>query len=399
MTAVARPVYLITARWLSLAIALLIVWGSLYPFDFLIPDPALMALRLHRSWSHHMSRGDLVSNILIYMPFSAALLLALAGRSRWTHVLEATLAGSMLSLTMELSQLFTAHRVTSIYDWLLNTTGSFAGALMITGYLLIGERWRFKSLLGNRPALVPLWIILLWFISQSSPFKPAINAAQLQASIETLTRPQGWSIVNWSLAIASWLILAESMRRIWIRPYAVASLLALITATLFGRLWIIQQHLHYEEVAAAGVAIVSLFVSRAPDSRLRTGVAATACSAALLLAGLWPFVFAAQVGEFHWIPFSGNLLLSRDYQPLFEKLFLYAGLLWSLTLCLGRLGFAFVVAFLLTTVIEIQQMWMPDRRSEITDPLLILGLAGIFYLGLQFQPYALGVNKSSASKV
>jgi VanZ family protein len=333
------------------------------------------------------------------MPFSAALLLALAGRSRWTHVLEATLAGSSLALTMELSQLFTAHRVTSIYDWLLNTAGSFAGAVMITGYLLIGDRWRFKSLLGNRPALVPLWIILLWFISQGSPFKPAINAAQLQASIETLTRPHAWSIVNWSLAIASWLILAESIRRIWIRPYAVAALLALITLTLFGRLWIIQQHVRYEEVAAAGVAIASLFFSQAPESPLRTGIAATACSTALLLAGLWPFVFDAQVGDFHWIPFSGNLLLSRDYQPLFEKLFLYAGLLWSLTLCLGRLGFALVVAFALTTVIEIQQMWMPDRRAEITDPLLILGLAGIFYLGLQFQPYALGVNKPSASKV
>jgi VanZ family protein len=398
MTAVARPAYLMTARWLSFALALLIVWGSLYPFDLLFPSPELLALRLHRSWSHYMSRGDLVTNILIYMPIGASLVLALAGRSRWTHVLEATLAGSLLSLTMELSQLFTAHRVTSIYDWMFNTAGSFAGALMISGYLLIGVRWRFNSLLGNRPALVPMWIILLWFISQGSPFKTVINAAQLQASIETLTRPHAWSIVNWSIAIGSWLILAESMRRIWVRPYAVAALIALITVTLLGRLWIIEQHLRYEEVAAWAIATLSLFISKAPDSRLRTGIASSACTAALLLAGLWPFVFSAQVGEFHWIPFSGNLLLSRDYQPLFEKLFLYAGLLWSMTLSLGRLSFAFVVAFLLTTVIEIQQMWMPDRRSEITDPLLILGLAGLFYLGLQFQPYALGVDKPGASK-
>jgi VanZ family protein len=399
MTAVERPAYLMTASWLSLALALLIIWGSLYPFDFVIPDWELLVLRMHRAWSHHMSHGDIVTNILIYMPFSSVLLLSLTGRDRWTHVLEATLLGSMLSLTMELSQLFTAHRVTSIYDWLWNTTGSFAGAIMITGYLLIGDRWRFKSLMGNRPALVPMWILLLWFISQGAPYRPAMSAAQLQASIETLTQPQVWSIVGWSLAIASWLVLAESMRRIWTRPYALAALLALISVTLLGRLWIIEQHVRLEEVAGWVVAIASLFASRDPDSRLRTGVAAAACTAALLLAGLWPFVFATQVGEFHWIPFSGNLLLSRDYQPLFEKLFLYAALLWTLTLCLGRLGFAFVVSLILTTVIEIQQMWMPDRRSEITDPLLILGLAGLFYLGLQFQPYALGVNKPGASKV
>ncbi len=399
MTRLEPPPYLRIARWLAAAVALLIIWGSLYPFDWLIPEPALLAHRLKTVWSHYMSRGDLASNVLIYMPFGAAFLLALHGRSRLTQCLQATIAGSCLSLSMELAQLFTAHRVTSVFDWLLNTTGALAGAATLTGYLLVGERWRFRSLVGQRPALVPLWLILLWFVAQFSPYTPALNAAQLHASIENLSRPHALSVVNWSLAIASWLVLAETMRRIWMPRYAPAALIALIAVTLFARLWIVDQQLQYEEAAAWVIALCSLFVSRQVHSRTRAGIAATACSAALLLAGLWPFVFNGEAGTFHWIPFSGNLLLSRDYQPLLEKVFLYAALLWTLTLCLGRLGFAFLVAFAVTTVVEIQQMWMPDRRAEITDPLLILALAGIFSLAREFQPYALGTARPGASEV
>jgi VanZ family protein len=393
------PPYLRIARYLALAIALLIIWGSLYPFDFLIPDAELLQHRLHIALSHRMTRGDLASNVLIYMPLGAALMLSLFGRRRVVHVVQATLIGSLLSLNMELAQAFTAHRVTSVFDWLLNSAGAFAGALMITAYLLVGDRWRFKSLIGTRPALVPMWLVLLWLVSQFSPYKPVLNAAQLLASTDQLDQRHLWSVVDGSLAIAAWLVLAETMRRIWRPRYAAAALVALITVTLFARLWIVDQHLRYEEAIAWIVALASLFASRSAHSRRRAGIIAGACAVALLLIGLWPFALETQAQPFHWIPFSGNLLLTRDYQPLVEKLFLYAGLLWTLTLCIGRLSAAFIAVLLLTTLVELQQMWMPDRRAEITDPLLIALLAGVFYLALKFQPYALGTERSPASEV
>ena len=112
----------------------------------------------------------MASNVLIYMPLGAAFLLTLHGRGRLVQFFQATFAGSLLSLSMEVAQLFTAHRVTSVFDWLLNTAGVLAGATTLTGYLLVGERWRFRSLVGPRPALVPLWLILLWFVAQFSPY-------------------------------------------------------------------------------------------------------------------------------------------------------------------------------------------------------------------------------------
>jgi VanZ family protein len=391
------PRYLHIARFLAAAIALLIVWGSLFPFDLLLPDLALLQHRLQGALSHHMTRGDLISNVLIYMPLGAALILSLYGRSRWVHVVQATVMGSLLSLNMELAQAFTARRVTSVFDWLLNSAGAFAGACMITVYLMVGDRWRLNSLVGPRPALVPMWLILLWMMSQFSPYAAVLSAAQLEASTGQLE--QTWSLVDASLAIAAWLVLAETMRRIWMARFAAAALIGLIVVTLLARLWIINQHLRLEEAIAWMMAVASLFVSRSAHSRNRTGIAAGACALALLLAGLWPFDFSADAQPFHWIPFSGNLLLSRDYQPLLEKLFLYAALLWTLTLSIGRLSAAFIAAFTLTTLVELQQMWMPDRRAEITDPLLIALLTGVFYLAMEFQPYALGTARMRASEV
>jgi len=396
-TRIPAPRYLRIARWLAASIALLIVWGSLYPFDFFLPDEQLLHRRLFGALSHHMTRADMASNVLIYMPFGAVMMLALFGRSRLTHVLQTTVFGSLLSMNMELAQAFTPHRVTSVFDWLLNSAGAFAGAVMISLYLLVGKRWRFRSLIGPRPALVPMWLVLLWVVSQFAPYVPALNSAQLQASTDQLAHRYPWSVVQGSVAIAAWLALAEAMRRIWKPHHAAVALVGLIAATLFARLWIVNQHLRYEEAIAWLVALGSLFSSRPQDSRARTGIAAGACAVALLLAGLWPFEFAAEAGPFYWTPFSGNLLLSRDYQPLLEKIFIYAALLWTLTLCIGRLSVAFMAAFALTTLVELQQMWMPDRRAEITDPLLIALLTAVFYIALEFQPYALGNRGSRAA--
>jgi hypothetical protein len=188
------------------------------------------------------------------------------------------------------------------------------------------------------------------------------------------------------------------MRRIWIPRRAAAGLAALIGATLMARLWIVDQQLRFEEAIAWLVALASLFVSRSRQSPVRAAVAAGACAVALVLAGLWPFQFETKASVFYWTPFSGNLLLSRTYQPLLEKLFVYAALLWTLSLAMGRLSAAFLTAFVLTTLVELQQVFMPDRRAEITDPLLIVLLAMAFYIAMQFQSFALGDDRPRNSR-
>ena len=68
--------------WLLLVVLALIVYGSLYPFDFRpdIDGGILGALR-QLSWQR-AGRGDRISNVLLYLPLGFCLFLGLATRLR-----------------------------------------------------------------------------------------------------------------------------------------------------------------------------------------------------------------------------------------------------------------------------------------------------------------------------
>jgi VanZ family protein len=386
-----QPAYRRTARALTALYAGFIVWGSFYPFEFIRPNHALLARRLAHVASHHVTRGDLITNLLFYIPFGALCTLAIAGSRRSLRALIAVLIGSAVSFNVELLQLFTPHRVTSIFDWTLNTLGTVAGAAATVAYLSCGDRWRFESIWGIRPALIPMSLILLWLVTQLAPYAPIFTLAQLRASLSNLNEPWNLSLPTLSVQFTSWWIVGLAALNIWRREHAPWALLTVMLLTLVGRLLIIDQRENPAEILVCGAVLAGLSCT-SNSHALRYAVGSMSCVAALLLSGLWPFEPAPSAGEFHWIPFSGNLLLTRDYQPLLDKVFLYAALIWVLTLSFGRLQVAFPAAFVLTTAIELAQIWLPDRRAEITDPLLVVMLAGAFVIARRFQGHAFGVE-------
>src|SRR4051812_34819212 len=101
----------------------LIIYGSLYPFNFnakLISGGVLGAFRELR-WAR-AGRGDLILNVLLYLPLGFCLVLALGSRlNRVLAVLAATVLGSMLSLSIEVSQSMLPTRVPSLFDLSLNS--------------------------------------------------------------------------------------------------------------------------------------------------------------------------------------------------------------------------------------------------------------------------------------
>jgi hypothetical protein len=199
-----------------------------------------------------------------------------------------------------------------------------------------------------------------------------------------------------SVAFASSWVLAECARHILRPGLALPGLAALIALTLLGRLLLGLRPLELEELGAWCAALLAVVLTARWGSRSRSTLTAVACASALILQGLWPFVPSGTINEFHWIPFSGSLLASRDYQPLLDKLFLYGALLWSLAVALRRLDLAFIVSFLLTLGVELGQLWLPQRRAEITDPLLIVALAAAFAIGARYQRHAFGAAVSVA---
>src|SRR5579871_1767795 len=87
--------------WISLALVMVIVYGSLYPFAFQFragsPLQALAA-----TYNSSDSRGDILANILFYLPFGFFATQALRGLASAHRLAAVTFAGMILSGSMEL---------------------------------------------------------------------------------------------------------------------------------------------------------------------------------------------------------------------------------------------------------------------------------------------------------
>jgi glycopeptide antibiotics resistance protein len=117
--------------WWALAavVALWLLWMTLRPNETVATDLSpLTTSASERGISTHLLI-DLAGNIVVFVPLGTALALALRGRPAGRRLLLATLGGAGLSLTIELIQTAIPTRVTALDDWLLNTAGTWLGAL------------------------------------------------------------------------------------------------------------------------------------------------------------------------------------------------------------------------------------------------------------------------------
>ncbi|MGH8719823.1 MAG: VanZ family protein, partial [Burkholderiales bacterium] len=89
---------------------------------------------------------------------------------------------------------------------------------------------------------------------------------------------------------------------------------------------------------------------------------------------LVPFTLRWPAAEFSWIPFAGQLegAMLTNLTALIERLFLYAGILWLISLS-GRgiwAGAICLAAFAL--LLEAAQMFVAGRTPDITEVIWVL---------------------------
>jgi VanZ family protein len=108
-------------RRILLGLILLIVYGSLYPWHFVgSPEKGVL------EWPHTFDRGDVLVNILLYIPLGACAYLAFPKWRRVRFVAPVVLA-LLLSVSVELAQAFEPLRSSQLSDVLTNTLGGAMG--------------------------------------------------------------------------------------------------------------------------------------------------------------------------------------------------------------------------------------------------------------------------------
>ncbi|MGH8178061.1 MAG: VanZ family protein [Steroidobacter sp.] len=365
--------------WLLLAVIALIAYGSLYPFNFKsdsIEGGVFNALS-QLSWQR-AGRGDRISNVLLYLPLGFCLFLWLATRfNRIVSALLATILAALLSLTIEVAQVYISSRVPSLTDLTLNTLG---GLLGVAGGLV----WRALSSLMHlpsrpeKPARDPgaALVIALWLIWRFAPFAPQFDLGKLKSALQPLFNPH-FDAAAVFIYLTCWLVVNQAIAALVSRPRRLEALLIVIAAVLIGRLVVANQTLVPSELLALLLLLPLVVLMHRLTPRPRRAVLVFAVIAVLIIDELAPFDFTATGARFDLWPFVAwfdrgvvDALQTIAWVQLFGTLFLYGALIWVIREWGASTHLAIGATAAIALTIEVLQVWVPHERASITDPLL-----------------------------
>lgn len=361
---------------MACASAVLILYGSLFPFR-LRTDVDLGLLDLFATLAFRpTTRGDIVSNLLLYMPLGFCLMFAWNERhGRWPALARTLLVGTALSLGVELTQIFVAFRDSSLTDLVLNAISTLFGAAAAIAYGAFGTSGRFAVFASIRLHPAALSVVLLWLGFRLAPFVPTLDWQKYKDALKPLFIDPHVGALELLRYVAGWLVVGYAVSLVTRREYAFAAMLAVVSIVLFGRLVVVGKTLNLSELAALAVCVpIAAILVASKDRRRVVVVLATLATAAIVAQGVAPFELLPQAQGFSWMPFRSSLRgsIELNFSALLEKAFWYSSLVWLL----ARGGWSGVAATLATTAlvaaIEIIQMWLPGRSADITDPLLAL---------------------------
>src|SRR6185295_15701501 len=169
-----------------LLVAALITYGSLYPFHFTVPPSHAAAwIKMFQDWSLITSKGDMVGNIVLFLPFGLAGVFAIAGQTTSPRITTLALLGFALAFVLQIAQIYFPPRTPSIADVFWNMAGMALG--IYAGLSLrqqLHARWQ-----GWRPAYaIPVALLALWISAELLPFVPSLDFQAIKNSVKALLR-------------------------------------------------------------------------------------------------------------------------------------------------------------------------------------------------------------------
>lgn len=382
-------------RHAALGYAILIVYGSLYPFSGWVATRDPFAFLFH-GWSllywwsaTYVSPGDLVTNVLVYVPLGLLVHRFLLTKARGgVAAVFAIAAAFSLSFSMELLQAYLPTRTQSEFDLLTNTLG---GALGVIAARLPGRRGRVVDMLRQarsnwfvpgRLANLGLFALAAWLLSRLMPLVTSLEIGKFQAAVAPLASAiadprsfNGWQALAETLYWAGIGLVAKSLVRPTKPAFAAVAIVSI--SLLIAQIPILGRQLMPEVLVGCGVGLLL--------ARLLANTHANTLAKLAFLLVFAGFCVAENVASnlgmlhpFNWIPFSTKLdNIVGGIGSLLEMIGLSAVLAWCARSgadrhTARRVGWS---AGLLVTVgafaLEFGQRYVPGRIGDITVPLLM----------------------------
>ncbi len=361
---------------IAAVVVAVIVYGSLYPFVFRAHGNGGLGVAiaaLLATWATPTGRGDIISNVLLYVPLGLFAVNALAGLPRALRVALATALGLVICTAVELIQFYEAARDSTMSDVYCNTVGTLLGA--IAGVALHrGIKLPFVGQVAWQP--FPVLLLAAWGGYRLYPYVPTIDLHKYWDALKPLVFSPTLTAVDLYRHTATWLVLAVLLEALFGTHRRRLLFMLLVPAVLFARILIIGTILSPAEVAGGALALL-LWLAVLSHVPVRVGIVALLFIGVVVIQSLAPFQFQSSARAFGWIPFLSFMrgAMETNVLSMFEKVFTYGSLLWLLTRAGLSLGVATAVSAALVFALRYAQVYMPGRSAEITDFAMVLVLA------------------------
>jgi VanZ family protein len=363
-----------------LLVTIFILYGSLFPFEHYeraYPGgPPAYLLSTWREWDH---RGDLLSNILLYVPFGFFGTYALPSQMpAWLRALVTTVAGTALACGVEIAQFHDVGRVTSMGDVYANLIGSGGGGLAAAA---IGAsiRWPFIRELAARPAATVL--LCMFFGYRLYPYVPMIDMHKYWHAVRPMFVSPSLPPDELARLAITWLLIAAIIQSLYGFRNFLLLFPLLCGCEFLGKVLIIDNALTLTDVvgAAAAYLLWALWLRGVPG---RFAIVALAFAGMITVQELGSFRSAGPPHDFGWVPFASFMRGSAGValQGLSEKFFEYGGLIWLLVQVGVILPIGTVLTAGLLFVTGYAECWLAECSAEITDTVMALVIGGAFGL-------------------
>src|SRR5208283_6138287 len=172
--------------------------------------------------------GDLLSNILLYIPFG---FFSVCAFGRWA-VLPVVLAAAALATGVELAQFHDQGRVTSMGDVYADTIGGGVGAVVaiVVG---TGVRWPLLRELRDEPPAA--LVLLMWFGYRLYPYVPVSSVHKYTRAFAPLVAGSAVSPIDLARFVIAWTCIGAILDALYGARRVLILLPLLIAAEFVGR--------------------------------------------------------------------------------------------------------------------------------------------------------------------
>jgi glycopeptide antibiotics resistance protein len=357
-------------------IALLTVYGSLYPFNF--TPFALTAQSIEALFNFDITKTqltNLIANIVLFVPFGVLLRAAFPKYNSAGQLLLLTIIAFLFAYSIQALQLFTEDRQPWGGDAILNTIGYAIGV-----FLYASLRLDFLKIVkaSHSHQQISFFIAFTIIALELAPFAPSIDVDVLKTNIKLLLNSPtiGWysTFENTVFWLVAFYLLKIAFPN-WTRINKLSLLVMLILTSKF---LIISSNISLSSLVGG---ILSLLIWKVFSQRINAQQLAILLLITILGNGLYPFELREQIGTFKWLPFSasmeGNLL--NNILAFTKKMVFYSGVVWLLYLAKRPLLLGAAICAAMVLLSEFLQIFFTNSVPDSTDFFIVIMVA--FFIG------------------